>query len=192
MNSEKKVRREAQLARKAETIKAFASEIRMQSETEMTIDGHPYVLLLNYRQGFQIEKLQERFSQILTKYDYIVGDWGYDQLRLHGFYEVGSKKGSPSQNIDRLEDYLYEYCNFGCAYFVLRNLDVQKPEPIPASAKKKPANRKARERRYKDKAYLEERVYPLKKKRPWKFKPARANNVKKPGKKRHFTIRQKG
>ena len=75
----------------------------------------------------------------MTKYDYIVGDWGYDQLRLHGFYEVGSKKGSPSQNIDRLEDYLYEYCNFGCAYFVLRNLDVQKPEPIPASAKKKPA-----------------------------------------------------
>ena len=71
MNSEKKVRREAQLARKAETIKAFASEIRMQNETEMTIDGHPYVLLLNYRQGFQIEKLQERFSQILTKYDYI-------------------------------------------------------------------------------------------------------------------------
>ena len=195
MNSEKKVRREAQLARKAETIKAFASEVKMQSETELTIDGHPYILLLDYRQGFQIEKLQERFSQILTKYDYIVGDWGYDQLRLHGFYEVGSKKGSPSQNIDRLEDYLYEYCNFGCAYFVLKNLDVQKPEPVPTGAKRKnKTTRKKtaiRENRYRDQAYLEEKVYEIRKKRQRKFKPNKPNN-RKPNKKRHFTIRQKG
>ena len=27
----------------------------------------------------------ERFSEVLARYDYIVGDWGYEQLRLRGF-----------------------------------------------------------------------------------------------------------
>ena len=85
MNSEKKERREAQLAKKAETIKAFASEVVLQSPTQMLIDGRPYILEKNYRNGFEVEKLEERFSNILTKYDYIVGDWGYEQLRLRGF-----------------------------------------------------------------------------------------------------------
>ena len=42
LNSEKKERREAQLAKKAETIKAFASEVILQSPTQMLIDGRPY------------------------------------------------------------------------------------------------------------------------------------------------------
>ena len=33
-----------------------------------------------------------RYSDILDKYDYIVGDYGYDQLRLKGFYKDSNKK----------------------------------------------------------------------------------------------------
>ena len=124
MNSERKERREVQLAKKAETIEAAASEVLVINETRIKIDGRPYDLVENYHEGFNAERLGERFSQILTKYDYIVGDWGYDQLRLRGFYEIGSKKGSPYQSIERLDDYLYEYCNFGCSYFILHNLEV--------------------------------------------------------------------
>ncbi len=29
---------------------------------------------------------------MLDKYDYIVGDYGYDQLRLKGFYKDSNKK----------------------------------------------------------------------------------------------------
>ncbi|NYA59930.1 YutD family protein, partial [Lactobacillus salivarius] len=108
MNSERKERREVQLAKKAETIEAAASEVLVINETRIKIDGRPYDLVENYHEGFNAERLGERFSQILTKYDYIVGDWGYDQLRLRGFYEIGSKKGSPYQSIERLDDYLYE------------------------------------------------------------------------------------
>ena len=55
-----------------------------------------------------------------TKYDYIVGDWGNDQLRLKGFYK-DDRYVKKSRCISHLEDYLKEYCNFGCAYFVLEN-----------------------------------------------------------------------
>ncbi|MCI1634269.1 MAG: YutD family protein [Liquorilactobacillus nagelii] len=127
MNSEKKERLEAQLAKKAATLKEYASKVEVTGKNELTIDGRPYLLIKNSRDGFQVEKLEERFSQILTKYDYIVGDWGFDQLRLHGFYENDSQRGLPSQSISHLEDYLYEYCNFGCAYFILKNLSVAVP-----------------------------------------------------------------
>ena len=137
MNSERKERREVQLAKKAETIEAAASEVLVINETRIKIDGRPYDLVENYHEGFNAERLGERFSQILTKYDYIVGDWGYDQLRLRGFYEIGSKKGSPYQSIERLDDYLYEYCNFGCAYFILKNCEVHDSFPAPAAHKKR-------------------------------------------------------
>lgn len=205
VNNEKKERREAQLAKKAEAIKAYASKVVMQDETQLTIDGHPYELLVNFHDGFDIEKLEERFSEILTKYDYVVGDMGFDQLRLHGFYKSGSKKGLPAQNIDRLQDYLFEYCNFGCPYFVLRNLDVQKQKPSAALDKelygnerpnkvRKASNNKNRKRRPKkrktknasdtsEKTYA---VHPRKRKQP-----AKKAKETKHSNKRHFVIRQK-
>ncbi|MGE7920316.1 YutD family protein [Viridibacillus sp. NPDC093762] len=87
-----------------------------------------YDVLTDYREGFQEEAFLERFSDILTKYDYIVGDWGYGQLRLKGFFDDKNQKASFDTKISTLQDYLYEYCNFGCAYFVLKKTGKA---PIP-------------------------------------------------------------
>jgi len=87
------------------------------------LNGKRYEVVENIKNGFQAEDIENRYSDILKKYDYIVGDWGYSQLRLKGFYEEGHVKASFETTIDTLEDYLYEYCNFGCAYFVLKKLD---------------------------------------------------------------------
>ncbi|MDN6519094.1 MAG: YutD family protein, partial [Enterococcus sp.] len=85
-------------------------------DSNLLIGERQYRLVRNYREGFDAERLGERFSEVLTRYDYIVGDWGYDQLRLKGFFREDDRKSLPEQRIDTLEDYLYEYCNFGCAY----------------------------------------------------------------------------
>ena len=197
MSSSKRERREDQLMKKAEKLAEYASEIVMQSDTQMLIDGHPYVLVKNYRDGFQTDKLKERFSQILTKYDYIVGDWGYDQLRLRGFYESGSKKGTPSQNIDRLMDYLYENCNFGCAYFVLHNLDVQRPTPVPKENRRKNrvSSKQRKRKRQRQNNVYEEKVYEVHSRKPNRNSDKRnkmkAKTVGKNSRSRHFTIRQK-
>lgn len=87
------------------------------------INGKNYELLQNVREGFEQETLEARYSEILKKYDYIVGDWGYSQLRLKGFYNTDHAKASYDTRIDLMEDYLYEYCNFGCAYFILKKVD---------------------------------------------------------------------
>ncbi|WP_284141669.1 MULTISPECIES: YutD family protein [unclassified Virgibacillus] len=84
--------------------------------------GKEYELIENIKEGFQEEAIKERYSDILKKYDYIVGDWGYEQLRLKGFFEDSHPKATYDTKISALDDYLYEYCNFGCAYFVLHKI----------------------------------------------------------------------
>lgn len=86
------------------------------------MNGNKYEVIQNERNGFDEEALVERFSEILGKYDYIVGDWGYEQLRLKGFYEDSRAKAAFDAKISTLEDYLYEHCNFGCAFFVLQKV----------------------------------------------------------------------
>lgn len=90
----------------------------------LTINSRRYSLVLNYKDGLRKDALADRYEQILDKFDYVVGDWGFEKLRLKGFYKDDRKQAAPDQKIGHLEDYLYEYCNFGCAYFVLERIDA--------------------------------------------------------------------
>ncbi|CAM5782786.1 MULTISPECIES: YutD family protein [Brevibacillus] len=81
-----------------------------------------YEVMEDNRDGWNSEAFKERYSDILDKYDYIVGDWGYGQLRLRGFYESTNRKVPFEQRISALDEYLHEFCNFGCPYFVLKKV----------------------------------------------------------------------
>jgi uncharacterized protein YutD len=81
-----------------------------------------YELVENVKNAFNEEAFRARYADILGKYDYIVGDWGYNQLRLRGFFDDHNQKATYDTKISTLSEYLYEYCNFGCAYFVLRKV----------------------------------------------------------------------
>lgn len=83
-------------------------------------DGYVYEVIDDVREGFNEEAFTGRYSDILSKYDYIIGDWGYGQLRLKGFFDDKNQKSTFDTKISTLEDYLYEYCNFGCAYFIVK------------------------------------------------------------------------
>ncbi|AGT33312.1 hypothetical protein M493_15480 [Geobacillus genomosp. 3] len=86
------------------------------------INNHCYELVENVKNAFNEEVFRARYADILGKYDYIVGDWGYNQLRLRGFFDDHNQKATYDTKISTLSEYLYEYCNFGCAYFVLRKV----------------------------------------------------------------------
>ncbi|MEH7225853.1 YutD family protein [Bacillus sp. JJ1566] len=88
----------------------------------ISINNSTYELVEELKDGFNEEAFRARYSDILAKYDYIVGDWGYEQLRLKGFFDDKNQKASFDTKISTLSEYLYEYCNFGCAYFVLKKV----------------------------------------------------------------------
>ncbi|MBO0471423.1 YutD family protein [Enterococcus sp. DIV0242_7C1] len=168
--------------------------VTLIDDDHLTIGDRQYQLVKNHREAFDSERLGERFSDVLSKYDYIVGDWGYDQLRLKGFFSDSNRKAAPEQRIDTLEDYLYEYCNFGCAYFVIERIGGKREKQQTRRKKnnKKPAN--------KNQAHTEEKRTPV----PNKTKPVIKNRKENEQKKttvgkqestgsqgRSFTIRQR-
>jgi len=99
----------------------------------ITVDNWQFEIVTDYRDGFNEEAFLARYSDVLLKYDYILGDWGYGQLRLKGFYDDRNQKATYETKISTLQDYLYEYCNFGCAYFVLKKAGRIKQETKPSN-----------------------------------------------------------
>lgn len=97
----------------------YPGPVFQQDKQSITAEDIAFELIENYRDAFDAEVFGQRFVPLLLKYDYIVGDWGNEQLRLKGFFKE-TKQASES-SIKRVEDYLKEYCNFGCSYFILEN-----------------------------------------------------------------------
>lgn len=85
----------------------------------INIAGKSYELVIENKSGWNAEAFRNRYSEVLERYDYIVGDWGYNQLRLKGFFKEGNSKATKDSAFSFVVDYINEYCNFGCAYFVL-------------------------------------------------------------------------
>ncbi|AVK60690.1 DUF1027 domain-containing protein [Lactobacillus sp. CBA3605] len=184
-------------------------------KTHVEVNKHPFEIVFEYHDGFDLDKFVERFSPILNKYDYIVGDWGFEQLRLKGFFRDETKEVQRSQTIGAVQDYLYEYCNFGCAYFILKNERVIKPKRTSHPRKddrhgkrgsgnttnqsRGRSNRSSSKskQRHKSKSFTtKQKAAPFSEKRqtPAKVNAGsgrQAQTTKQTSGKRHFTIRQK-
>ncbi|WEK56381.1 MAG: DUF1027 domain-containing protein [Candidatus Cohnella colombiensis] len=91
--------------------------------------GNAFAVIHDHKNGWNPEAFRERYSDVLDRFDYIVGDWGYQQLRLRGFYRDGHPRATKDSTISSLVDYINEYCNFGCAYFVVSKTDVKDVPP---------------------------------------------------------------
>lgn len=86
------------------------------------VQNQCFEVIKEEKEGFNEEAFKARYTDILNKYDFIVGDWGYNQLRLRGFFDDQNQKATYDTKISTLDEYIYEYCNFGCAYFVLKKI----------------------------------------------------------------------
>jgi uncharacterized protein YutD len=93
------------------------------------IGGKSYEIVQENRNGWNPEAFRDRYSEVLERYDFIVGDWGYSQLRLKGFFRDNHQKATKESNLSGMPDYINEYCNFGCAYFILEKTQSTKREP---------------------------------------------------------------
>lgn len=93
------------------------------------IANKSYEVVLDHKNGWKPDAFKERFSEVLERYDYIAGDWGYNQLRMRGFFKDNHPKATKESTIATFEDYLNEYCNFGCAYFIIEKVP-SKHQPL--------------------------------------------------------------
>ena len=87
---------------------------------KVVINDKEYELLDDYNNGFDLDIVKEKMTDYFDDFDYIVGDWAYNKLRLKGFYEKNNPKCSKINNIEKLQDYLKNNCAYGCKWFKLK------------------------------------------------------------------------
>ena len=80
-----------------------------------------------YNQRFEYppeEILSHTFFVNHTEYfydfDYILGDYAYNKLRLKGFCEKNNSRFNKINDIKTKDNYLKELCAFNCNYFLIK------------------------------------------------------------------------
>ncbi len=90
--------------------KCFRPEFSIHGGTVET-EGIAFSLVENIKDAFDVTTFNLSFSEVLTKFDYIVGDWSNEQLRLRGFY----KDDRTEEKLEKItvdQDYLLENCSY--------------------------------------------------------------------------------
>ncbi len=83
-----------------------------------------YTLFRNFNDGFILEEVEKIITDYFLDFDYILGDWSYGKLRLKGFNSRRNPNFKEINDIDKVDDYLNNYCAYGCKYFILAKEDI--------------------------------------------------------------------
>ncbi len=87
---------------------------------EIILNNTKYLVVKNYNDALDEDALKEKMTEYFENFDYIVGDWAYGKIRLKGFYDSTNKSVKNINDIKNLDDYINNYCAYGCKYFVLK------------------------------------------------------------------------
>lgn len=86
---------------------------------KITLDNIEYELIKDYKNAFNLEELKEKFTEYFYDFDYILGDYSYDKLRLKGFCNKKNKNLKNINDYNNVDEYLNNYCSYECKYFIL-------------------------------------------------------------------------
>lgn len=86
---------------------------------KIILGNYEYELIKN-NNGYDEELISNLYTDYFEPFDYVVGDFSYDKLRLKGFYDKNNNNATSINNIDTVDDYIKNYCSYGCRYFILK------------------------------------------------------------------------
>lgn len=86
------------------------------------INEQEYEIIRNDNDCLNKEVLQEKITDYFDPYDYIMGDFSYDKVRLKGYNDSSNKKATKINDIKYIDEYIKQYCSFGAKIFILKKL----------------------------------------------------------------------
>ena len=89
---------------------------------KIVINDISYEIIRNDKDCIDIDELSEKITDYFDDYDYIVGDFAYDKVRLKGYYDSSNKSVKKITDIKYLDGYIKDYCSYGARIFVLKKL----------------------------------------------------------------------
>ena len=88
----------------------------------ISVGDFNFKLIENNRECFDKEEFEGLFTEYFYDFDYIVGDYAYNKLRLKGFYKDSNKKSKELNKFSKKDDYVKNNCAYKCKYFVLERI----------------------------------------------------------------------
>ena len=89
---------------------------------EIVIDDIKYKIVKNVNDCFKEDEFTYLFTDYFYDFDYILGDYSYDKLRLKGFCDKNNSRYSKINDITTLDDYVENYCSYKANYFLLKKV----------------------------------------------------------------------
>ena len=89
---------------------------------KIVINDIEYEIIRNDKDCINKKELEEKITDYFDEYDYIMGDFAYDKVRLKGYYNSDNKLANKINDIKYLDDYIENYCSYGARIFLLKNL----------------------------------------------------------------------
>ena len=87
-------------------------------ETKKIVSYLPERTYLNKQ--MKVSEVIDYFTDYFDDFDYVLGDYSYDKLRLKGFYDKNNKNVKEWNNYSYIDKYLKDYCSYDCRYFILK------------------------------------------------------------------------
>lgn len=86
---------------------------------EITLNNKKYKVIKNEKDAIDNEEIEKCLTEYFDDFDYILGDYAYGKLRLKGFNNKDNKNFKPINDYSKIDDYIKNYCAYGCRYFVI-------------------------------------------------------------------------
>ena len=86
------------------------------------IKDKDYALIKDYKNGFELTEVEDRWTEYFDVYDYVLGDWSYGKLRLKGFCEKSNEMFKSINDFEKIEEYIKDNCAYECRYFIIKKV----------------------------------------------------------------------
>ena len=90
---------------------------------EVIVNDVRYKISKDVNSALENAELSEVVTDYYKDFDYIAGDWAYGKLRLKGFNNKTNKNFNRINDIALLDDYIKNYCAYGCRWFLLEKIN---------------------------------------------------------------------
>lgn len=89
---------------------------------KVKLNNQEYEIIKDENSVFDEVIVVEKCTDYFIPFDYILGDYAYDKLRLKGFYDSNNPQVSLINDIKQLDNYIENYCSYGAKYFLLKKV----------------------------------------------------------------------
>jgi uncharacterized protein YutD len=89
---------------------------------KISLEEKEYEVIENYKDAFDEEALNNRYTSYFEGYDYILGDWAYGKLRLKGFCDKENKLCNDINDFANIKAYIENQCAYECKYFIIKKV----------------------------------------------------------------------